>query len=53
MDAKLQRRIQRYGWDKAVDLYDLGFTNLNSFVRSDMGCWVYEQNNPLPHRPDR
>ena len=30
-----------------------GFTNLNSFVRSDMGCWVYEQNNPLPHRPDR
>ena len=30
-----------------------GFTNLHSFVRSDMGCWVYEQNNPLPHRPDR
>src|SRR2546428_5840272 len=28
-----------------------GFTNLHSFVRSDMGCWVYEQNNPLPHRP--
>ena len=22
MDAKLQRRIQRYGWDKAVDLYE-------------------------------
>ena len=30
-----------------------GFTNLHSFVRSDMGCWVHEQNNPLPHRPDR
>ena len=22
MDAKLQRRIQRYGWDKAADLYE-------------------------------
>jgi len=22
MEAKLQRRIQRYGWDKAVDLYE-------------------------------
>jgi ubiquinone/menaquinone biosynthesis C-methylase UbiE len=22
MDAKLQRRIQRYGWDKAVDVYE-------------------------------
>ena len=22
MDAKLQRRIQRYGWDKAVDMYE-------------------------------
>jgi hypothetical protein len=22
MDAKLQRRIQRYGWDKAVDDYE-------------------------------
>jgi CheY-like chemotaxis protein len=30
-----------------------GFTNLPSFVGSDMGCWVYEQNHPLPHRPDR
>lgn len=22
MDARLQRRIQRYGWDKAVDYYE-------------------------------
>ncbi len=39
-------------WYRLIDL-DSGFTNLHSFVRSDMGCWVYEQNNPLPHRPDR
>jgi NADPH:quinone reductase-like Zn-dependent oxidoreductase len=36
-----------------VETYISGFTNLHSFVGSDMGCWVYEQNNPLPHRPDR
>ena len=22
MDARLQRRVQRYGWDRAVDFYD-------------------------------
>jgi alkanesulfonate monooxygenase SsuD/methylene tetrahydromethanopterin reductase-like flavin-dependent oxidoreductase (luciferase family) len=38
---------------KERGFYISGFTNLHSFVRSDMGCWVYEQNNPLPHRPDR
>ena len=37
-------------WDGKIHS---GFTNVNSFVQSDMGCWVYEQNNPLPHRPDR
>jgi SAM-dependent methyltransferase len=25
MDAKLQRRVQRYGWDKAVDDYEAGW----------------------------
>lgn len=25
MDAKLQRRIQRYGWDKAADAYESGW----------------------------
>nr|WP_070959899.1 class I SAM-dependent methyltransferase [Hyphomonas sp. Mor2] len=25
MKANLQRRIQRYGWDKAVDYYDIGW----------------------------
>ena len=25
MDANLQRRIQRYGWDRAVDLYEAGW----------------------------
>ncbi len=25
MDAKLQRRIQRYGWDKAADAYETGW----------------------------
>ena len=25
MDAKLQRRVQRYGWDKAVDNYEAGW----------------------------
>jgi len=25
MDARLQRRIQRYGWDKAVEAYEVGW----------------------------
>jgi len=25
MDPKLQRRVQRYGWDKAADLYEAGW----------------------------
>ena len=25
MDSKLQRRVQRYGWDKAVDHYETGW----------------------------
>ncbi len=27
MDAKVQRRIQRYGWDKAADAYEAGWKN--------------------------
>ncbi|MGA7392896.1 MAG: hypothetical protein WBL40_19015 [Terrimicrobiaceae bacterium] len=27
MDAKLQRRIQRYGWDRAADHYELAWKN--------------------------
>jgi ubiquinone/menaquinone biosynthesis C-methylase UbiE len=27
MDARLQRRIQRYGWDRAADCYDAGWAD--------------------------
>lgn len=28
MDARLQRRIQRYGWDKAADTYEVGWKDV-------------------------
>ena len=27
MDPKLQRRVQRYGWDKAADFYEKAWQN--------------------------
>ena len=34
MDAKFQRRIQRYGWDKAADAYEAGWRDSLAVVQS-------------------
>lgn len=34
MDAKFQRRIQRYGWDKAADAYEDGWRDSLALVQS-------------------
>lgn len=34
MDAKFQRRIQRYGWDKAADTYEVGWRDSLALVQS-------------------
>lgn len=34
MDAKFQRRIQRYGWDKAADAYEAGWRDSLALVQS-------------------
>lgn len=34
MDERLQRRIQRYGWDRAADLYDGAWTDALSLPRA-------------------
>ena len=36
MDAKLQRRIQRYGWDKAAAAYEAGWSEQLSPAQSLM-----------------
>ena len=34
MDARLQRRIQRYGWDKAASVYEAGWRDSLALVQS-------------------
>src|SRR5262245_29391681 len=34
MDAKFQRRIQRYGWDKAAEAYEHGWRDSLALVQS-------------------
>lgn len=34
MDVNLQRRIQRYGWDKAADLYEAGWRDSLALVQA-------------------
>ena len=36
MDAKFQRRIQRYGWDKAASAYDAGWRDSLALVQSKL-----------------
>jgi len=36
MDANLQRRIQRYGWDKAADLYETGWRESLARVQAEL-----------------
>lgn len=36
MDAKLQRRIQRFGWDKAADSYEIGWRESLAAVQTRM-----------------